>query len=39
MLQFAWVTNSFEGEINAFEQLSFQYFYLGDLEKTKYHKR
>lgn len=39
MLQFSWVTNSYEGEINAFDQLALQYFYLGDLEKTKYHKR
>ena len=39
MLQFAWITNSYEGEINSFEQLALQYFYLGDLEKTKYHKR
>lgn len=39
MLQFSWVTNSYEGEIDAFDQLALQYFYLGDIEKTKYHKR
>lgn len=39
MLQFSWVTNSYEGEINAFDHIALQYFYLGDLEKAKYHKR
>jgi tetratricopeptide (TPR) repeat protein len=39
MLQMSWVTNSYEGEISAFDQLALQYFYLGDLDKAKYHKR
>jgi len=39
MLQLAWFTNSYEGEINAFDHIAFQYFYLGDLEKAQYHKR
>lgn len=38
MLQFAWVTDSFEGEINAYELLALEYFYLGDLDRTKFYQ-
>ena len=37
MLQFAWVCESFEGEINAYELLSLQHFYLGDLERSQHY--
>ena len=36
-LQIAWHINSHEGEMSAFDNLAIQYFYLGDLEKSKYY--
>ena len=37
MLENAWVGNSFEGEMEAYESLSVQYYYLGMLDKSLYY--
>ena len=37
MLENAWVASSFEGEMEAYELLSVQYYYLGMLDKSLYY--
>ena len=37
MVESAWVSGSFEGEMEAYELLSIQYYYLGMLEKSQYY--
>ncbi len=34
LLEIAWDTNDFEAEINAYEGMSIQYFYLSDLRRA-----
>ena len=36
-LQYSWHLNHVEGEISAYESLSIQYYYLGDLDKCMYY--
>ncbi len=36
-LQLAWLIGSFEGEMEAYDQLGIMYYYVGDLEKSKYY--
>ena len=36
-LQLAWHIESIEGEMNAYDNLAIQYFYTGDLDKSKYY--
>ena len=39
-LEYAWSNNDIDFEIRAYEKIFIQYFYLGDLEKSKfYHER
>ena len=33
----AWHIESIEGEMNAYDNLAIEYFYTGDLEKSKYY--
>jgi len=33
----AWHIESLEGEMNAYDNLAIQYYYEGDLEKSKYY--
>ena len=37
MLENSWVAGSFEGEMEAYELLSVQYYYLGMLDKSQYY--
>ncbi len=36
-LQIAWHISNAEAEMSAYDNLSIQYFYLGDLERAKYY--
>jgi hypothetical protein len=36
-LQLAWFTSNLEQEMIAFDSLSLQYFYIGDVDKAKYY--
>ena len=36
-MEYAWINNDTEFEIRAYEKISIQYFYLGDLQKSKYY--
>lgn len=36
-LEIAWVDSDKANEIKAYEKISLQYFYLGDLQKSKYY--
>jgi hypothetical protein len=39
-LEIAWDSNNVSGEISAYDCISLQYFYLGDMDKAKfYHDR
>eukprot|EP00347_Sterkiella_histriomuscorum_P022582 403337936 len=37
LLENAWDTNDFEAEINSYEGLGIQYYYLGDLKRSQYY--
>lgn len=36
-LQLSWLVDNAEGEMNAYDNMAIQYFYIGDLEKSKYY--
>lgn len=36
-LQLAWLIESTEGEMNAYDNLALQYYYEGDIDKSKYY--
>lgn len=36
-LQLAWLVESIEGEMNAYDNLALQYYYEGDIDKSKYY--
>lgn len=37
-LEISWSKSDYEGEMNAYDKIAINYFYLSDLEKAKYYQ-